>query len=239
MARRFPALTTGLIVAFSVGLTGCTSGGGSSTGAAGTPASQAESADYADLTPEERALRERADALQRTMLEATGLGAAVGVGVGCCSVRSALFGLVAGAAAGAAAGSYVGAVQQEYADEEDRLDRIVADLERTNEEAEAALIAMRQVLEQQRSEIAAIRERVANDAAARDALEAELADLQSNVEQMKRAVDGAEERRDDLGEARGVVAVTAATNELDPRLDALSRRITAMREIADALAREV
>lgn len=239
MACRFPALTVALIVAVPVGLTGCSAGGPSTTGATGSPTSQAASAENGDFTPAERALRSRADALQKTMVEATGLGATVGVGVGCCSLRSAVVGLVTGVAAGAAAGSYVGAVQQEYAGDEERLDRIVADLERTNEEAEAALVAMRMVLDEQRSEIATIRERIANDAAARDTLEAELADLQSNVEQMKRAIDGAEGRRNELGEARGVVAVTAAADELDPRLDALSRRITAMREIADALAEQV
>lgn len=239
MARRFPALTFALVVAVPVGLAGCASGGTSTAGTAGTAASQDASAENSDLTPAERSLRNRADALQKTMVEATALGAGVGVGVGCCSIRRALVGLVAGAAAGAVAGGYVGAVQEEYADEEERLDRIVADLERTNEEAEAALVAMRQVLDEQRSEIAAIRAQVENDAEARDALEAELAELRSNVDQMERAIDGAEGRRNELGEARGVVAVSAAADELDPRLDALSRRITAMREIADALAEEV
>lgn len=197
-------------------------------------------------TPAEIRLADRAEALNKTIYEGAVIGASTGFGIGVGAGRlgggtgrtGGRTGLTIGLPLGAGAGSYVAAIQEEYDDEEERLERIASDLDRTNAEAEQALQAMRQVLEEQRAQIAAIRSAIAANQAAEGALNEELDDLRDNIKQIERAIDGAETRRSDFGDARDLASPANASAEIDPRIEALSRRITAMREIATALAEE-
>lgn len=223
MARRFSTLTF-IPLAF---LAACSSGPGA------PPPDEASAA--------EEQLTSRADALQKTLYEAAAVGGGVGFGIGfgIGGTRGGSTGLSIGLPLGLAAGGYVASIQRDYDDEEEQLEQIAADLDRTNAEAEAALITMRQVLAEQRAQIAALRAGIQDNAILEEALEQELDDIRENVKQMERAIEGAEMRESDFGDARDIVPGPSATEQIDPRVQALSRRIMAMREIADSLSQEI
>ena len=130
MTGRFAALKLATVVSAAL-LAGCVEGGpGAGAGASGPEAE----------------LARQAQAMQRTVLEGAATGALLG-GVGTALFggdrEDVLKGALIGGVAGAAAGTYVGHLQQQYASDEDRLERLRADIERTNAETEAAVRNMR------------------------------------------------------------------------------------------------
>ena len=234
---------TGLLLLGAVAVGGCeqTGQGVAETAPAGATATSGAASGAraaASQTEAERLLAERSAAMQRTMLEASGSGAALGAAAGYAAfgLTGALIGSMIGGAGGAGGGSYVGHLQSEYATEERRLERVATDLDRANADAESVLEAMRAVLAEQQAEIAAIRGRIATDSNARALLTAELEDLQRNVDQMQGAIAGASQRMTDARAARGMLPEGQAVVQVDPRIGELGRRISAMRDIADTLA---
>jgi hypothetical protein len=218
MVRRFSFLK---YCALAAVLAGC-AGTGSPTGPAGSGP--------------EAELARQAQAMQRTVLEATVTGAVLG-GAG-----TALFGgdrddvlrgTLFGAAAGAAAGSYVGYLQRQYAGNEDRLERLRADIERTNAETAAAVRNMRVVLEQNRWQLAAAR---AGDP---EGLPAAEAAAERDLGNMRLVVAGAERRRDEFMSTRSLQLVEGQATGVDAQIEDLSRRIAEMRSITDTLAEEI
>jgi hypothetical protein len=239
MDDRFSARMSCACLMLAIAVAGCEQGSAmqSSSGSAATSASAAYGERAREKTEAELALERRSAAMQRTIIEASGSGAALGgaAGVGF-GLRSALIGAIAGTTAGASAGSYVALLQQEYENDEERLDRMIVDLDQANADAEAVLEAMRAVLAEQTAEIAAIRASIATDANAQAALEVELDSLQENVAEMQAAITGADKRLEDAQLARGILETEQAAPALDPRLGELSRRIAAMRDIATTLS---
>lgn len=234
MDGRLPARIGGALIVVALALSGCEQGAGS--GVSGDVASEASTRSRT-ATEAERLLDQRSAAMQRTVLEASGAGAALGGGSALAwGLGPALIASIAGGAAGASAGTYVGTLQQDYANDEQRLDRMISDLETANADAEALLVAMREVLDEQLAEIASIRASISSDASAEALLKAELDSLQENVQVMESAITGADERLEDVRSARNVLAPDEAGARVDPRLGELSRRISAMREIATTLS---
>jgi gas vesicle protein len=219
---RFPQLTRNLLTGgMCVLLVAC-----------GTPSSNEPG-----ISKAEQELRQQSEAFNRTLLEGALAGAALG------GATAAAFGgdrndigtgIVIGGLTGLAAGSYVAYVQKEYTSKEDRLEQLTEDANRANAEAEATLVTMRQVRDQQLAELAAAR--AANDA---DALRRETEQAKANQIEMERAVSGAEKQYSELSEARGLVPISNTQSEIDPQLNELSQRITAMRQVAETLASEV
>lgn len=236
MDGRFPARIGGALILAALALAGCEQGAGGA-GSSGDPASASVVERSRAPTEAERLLDQRSRAMQRTVLEASGAGAALGgTSALAWGLGPALIASLAGGAAGASAGSYVGTLQQEYADDERRLDRMVDDLETANADAEALITAMRRVLDEQLAEIASIRASIAEDAGAEALLAAELDSLQENVTVMEAAISGADERLEDVRTARNVLAPDQAGARVDQKLGELGRRISAMREIATTLS---
>jgi hypothetical protein len=174
--------------------------------------------------------------MQRTVLEGAATGAVLG-GVG-----TALFGgdgedvvkgALIGGVAGAAAGTYVGYLQQQYASDEDRLERLRADIDRTNAETEAAVRNMRAVLEMNRRQLAAARADPAEDLpAAEQAAERDLAN-------MRLVTAGAERRLKEFQSTRSLELVAGQATGVDSQISELSRRIADMRAITNTMAGEV
>ncbi|MFV0361411.1 hypothetical protein [Tropicimonas sp.] len=212
------------IVCLSAALAACSTSGGQVT--------RANSGDA------EKDLRRMSAALQRTVIEGALAGAVVGPGFYYRrTVRPANVAAAAatGATLGAAAGYYVGWVQQEYATEEDRLERLKTDLDRNSAEIQGTINVMREVLAQQDRELAAIRARAASGAADSGAVAAEVAEAQANLGEMQKAIDGASRRQEEFGAARGLVPAGGGS-AIDPELRQLSNQIAAMRSIATDLA---
>ena len=178
-------------------------------------------------TPEaELALQARA--LQRTVQEAAVAGATAGAGgvyiFGGKGPATAL-GLVGGIPIGIATGTYVGYLQQQYASNEARLERLRADIDQTNSETSATIATMQTVLARQTSALAAAR---AGGPPAGTA-SASLADMGT-------AIDGAEKRRVEFASTRALQLVPGEATGVDPQIAELGQRIADMQTIASQLA---
>src|SRR5690625_583696 len=236
MDGRFSARIGGVLIVAALALAGCEQGAGGMGGSGDMAGASAAERSRAP-TEAERLLDQRSRAMQRTVLEASGAGAALGgTSALAWGLGPALIASLAGGAAGASAGTYVGTLQQDYANDEQRLDRMITDLETANADAEALLVAMRRVLDEQLAEIASIRATISKDVSAEALLKTELDSLQENVQGMEAAISGADERLEDVRAARNVLAPDQAGARVDPRLGERSRRIAAMREIATTLS---
>ena len=180
----------------------------------------------------EAELARQARAMQRTVWEGAATGAVLG-GVGAVifggDSEDVIKGAVAGGVAGAAAGTYVGYLQQQYATNEDRLERLRADIERANADTEATLRTMRAVLDQNRRALAAARADPGRDLpAAQQAAERDLANMQLATAGAGRWLDDFQSTRS-LGLAGGV----------ERQINELSRHISDMRAVTRMMAAEV
>jgi uncharacterized membrane protein len=183
-------------------------------------------------TPEAE-LSRQARALQRTILEGAATGAVAGAG------GAYVFGgrgnlpggILIGIPVGVAAGTYVGYLQQNYATNEARLERLRADIEVTIAETDAALRTMRVIVGQQRRQLAAAGAG-APEPAARATAERSLND-------MALAIDGAANRLDEFNATRALRLVPGQATGVDAQIADLSRRIAEMRGITDTLAGEI
>ena len=103
------------------------------------------------------ALSRQARALQRTILEGAATGAVAGAGGAYVfGGRGGMpTGLLIGIPVGIASGTYVGYLQQNYATNEARLERLRVDIAVTIAETDAALRTMRTIVAEQRVQLAA------------------------------------------------------------------------------------
>ena len=180
----------------------------------------------------EAELARQARAMQRTVWEGAATGAVLG-GVGAVifggDSEDVIKGAVVGGVAGAAAGTYVGYLQQQYATNEDRLERLRADIERANADTEATLRTMRAVLDQNRRALAAARADPEQDLpAAQQAAERDLANMQLATAGAGRWLNHFQSTRS-LGLTEGV----------GRQINELSRHISDMRAVTRMMAAEV
>jgi len=188
-------------------------------------------------TPEaELALQSRA--LQRTIQEAAVSGAMAGAGGAYVfGGRGAMpAGILIGIPVGIASGTYVGFLQQQYATNEARLERMRADIDLTNAETEATIRTMRIVLERQRQALAATR---AQAGAGSPELTRQITTAEASLADMRTAIDGAERRRSEFGSTRALQLVNNELTGVDRQIADLTQRIAEMRSIASALAGDI
>lgn len=235
MVNRFSSkkLTLALLVA-AMPLSGCVI----STSDIGALATRAAPA---GATPAELELRERATAMQRTVVEAIAIGGLAGgvlnltVGRGRGGTAGFARAVGTGALLGGAAGTYVGYLQNQYSSREDRLERVRADLRANNAETEATLSVMRVVLANQTTELNRLRAAVASSSGNAAELARELREARANLAEMDRALKGATARRTELSRSRNLVAGRVADPGTDAEIAALSERISQMRAVAESL----
>ncbi|WP_294225860.1 hypothetical protein [uncultured Shimia sp.] len=173
-------------------------------------------------TDSEKQLRESREALQRTVGEGALLGAAAGFAIGTAidgsegGFRGAQIGLLAGVTAG----SYVKSKQQKFSEQERLLTEVISDLQRTNARMEDSLRAMRAALKekQSRPQPDATRDaRVSSEAAA--------------------TLKVGENYNDLFSETRSILSSQGyQTASMDRDMATLSKRISEMRSVAEALA---
>lgn len=191
-------------------------------------------------TPEERALRQKAEALQLTVGEGATAGYTIGALLGGLTggMQGAFTGARLGRFIGAASGAYVRQLQAGFAEREAQLDQLAEDLEANNRDLESTIQSMRAVLAQQRARLASARA-TGNPEVIRRAQEI----AAGNLAVMNRAVEAAESRKNVFGEARTLLAVSAdtapAAQPVNERYGALAARIASMRSIADTLVEEI
>lgn len=222
-------LTT-ILIAATMGLSACEP--------AASPDSQASSAaaSQAGNTPAEIALRQQAKAMQRSVVEGAVAGAALSF---LFADRDSPTSLATGIAAGAAAGGYVGQIQKRHATQEARLEAVKSDLDESAQEMLTTINVMREVLNQQRSELATIRANAAAGAASSGQVNAEVQQARANIAVMQSAINGAQNREKELGSARGLRLSGPGQATVNAELASLSRQVAEMRAIASELSTEI
>jgi len=234
MAYRFPARKLIVICcAATLGLSACAAPQGSST----TESSM--------LTPAEITLRERSAAMQKTIVEAVALGGVAGLAARLLlqnannnRVTNLGFGgfFTIGAAAGAVAGTYVAHLQNNFANQEQRISAMRADLAANLSETEATLQVMRVVLSNQQQELRRLQAAVNAGTADSASLAREIAESQANLTQMDAAASGAVGRFNEFSDARNQVGSGTGLSAVDQDLARLSNQISQMRGVAENLA---
>lgn len=235
MARGFNYARIAAVVSIvSIALAACD--GGSTTERAVTSVAQGESA-------EEVELRRAAKAMQRTVLEGAAAG---GVGGGLLGLTfgddsdDVGSGVSIGIGAGAAAGTYVAFVQRKYVRRARRLKQVQDDLDRNAQEMQATLAAMNAALRVQQQELTAVRLQAAQGSATPEDLARETAEAQSNLSQMRLAIDGATKRQEEFIAARSLTKRRSQdVAPIDPELQAMANRIAEMKAVANDLSQEL
>ncbi len=165
------------------------------SGVAGGSSTQATT--EADLTPAERRMREQSKAFQKTVWEGVLIGAAAGSlwGViqgdkGSDVLKKALI----GGAVGGLAGAYIGHKQKQYANKEDVLDSMTADVRKSNQETTELIASVREVIAEDKRRLADVQKRYKQG----QATEAEVAStrkrISSNQAVVAQASKGAREK---------------------------------------------
>ena len=142
------------------------------------------------LSPEELAMRAQARKFDRTVWEGTLVGAVAGTAIGALAggdTKGAFEGAMVGATVGAIAGAYVAGMQQRYANQEDQLNAMIADVKTSNRESEALIARVRAVIAEDRRQLAAVQARVARG----EATKADLLQQQGRVLANRRVVETA------------------------------------------------
>lgn len=194
------------------------------------------------LTPEERRLRQQSQAFQKTVWQ----GALIGAGAGALwgliqgdDTRGVLTKAAIGGAVGGLAGLYVAEKQKEFANEEDQLDSMIADVRKSNAETEALIASARQVLAEDRRRLAAVERRYRAGQATQAEIaqtrrriadnQAVIAQASSGAREQYRMFDGAERefRQQNPG---------TDTGALQRELETYNQQIETLDGLADSVA---
>ncbi len=190
-----------------VGLAGCVTPGDTLSGMSmpgvpsltgGTPAATEPSAvATTDLSPAERRMREQSRAFQKTVWEGVLIGAGAGALWGVIEgddAKDLLKKALIGGAVGGLAGAYIGHKQRQYSDEEDQLNSMIADVRESNQQTEALIASVQQVIEEDKRRLATVEKRYK----AGEATQAELASTRARISENRavvaQATQGAREK---------------------------------------------
>jgi hypothetical protein len=233
MDRRFAAARIagrGVVLAAIFAVAACSTGPASEAGSDVPDAAAIAAAG----SPEER-LSLQSRAMQRTVLEGAMIGAGLGAAGNTAYARPIPFGVVIGASVGASYGSYLAFLQARYANNEARLEKMTADAAATNAETAAAIETMRVVLDRQSRDLAALRAGSPDS----PALQAAVTEAEASLNDMRVAINGAENRRGELAVTKASLEPAPEMAAVDSQIADLGTRIAEMRAIADTLAAEL
>ena len=194
----------------------------------------------AERTPAQQEFSQRAEPFNRTVWE----GALIGAGAGAliCSffgdadnrVRDALLCGAGGVFVGGLAAVYVAHKQSEYANREDVLDSMIADVRQKNDESEQLIEAMQAVVDEDRRKLAALRAQLDAGEITQVGYEVEIAHIGGDLTEMRNAVNGADELLVTFKQARDTYQEQNAdvdTAALNDEIATLQGRIATMNDI--------
>lgn len=187
-------------LALALSTSGCATAPDEATATLANDASDSaptQTAGGAPLTPVEQRMRAQSQAFDKTVWE----GALIGGG-STSLLMAFLTGqeLVmlaggAGAAAGGLAGSYVANKQKHYANKEDVLNAMIADVRQSNADSRALIASVRAVIDEDKRRLAAVQQQVRSGQATQAALEAERRRINENKAVITQASRGASEKQ--------------------------------------------
>ncbi len=123
---------------------------------------QTQTAADASLTPAEQRMRQQSKAFQKTVWEGVLIGAGAGTLWGVIQGdkgKDVLLKAAIGGAVGGLAGAYIASKQKQFSSKEDQLDAMIADVRRANQETEALIASVRQVIAADKQRLAAVEQR--------------------------------------------------------------------------------
>lgn len=174
-------------------------------------------------------------------------GAAIGAGTGAAANsknrgEGALIGMAIGAAIGAlgggAAGTYYAKKKQDYANKEQRLDAIIADLDRQNAELEQLVQSAQSVIEADTRKIDEVSADLAAKRISKKQAEQRLDAVDDNSKFLKQQIDSLKEARDewiDVAEKARADTNSPKLQKLDEQIGRLQQQITELEGELDAL----
>lgn len=203
------------------------------------------------LTPEEQRMRAQAADFNRTIAEGVVFGALLGAMAGAATgaaVKSknrgegaaigAAIGALAGGVLGGAAGSYYADKKQQYANEEQRLNSIIADLRQQNTELAKLVDSTRIVVAADQQRLNQIDQDLASKRISRQQAQRQLAAVDENIRFLQQTVSTLRERRADWqAVADNARADTASgrVQQMDQEIDRLEQQIRLMESELNAL----
>jgi hypothetical protein len=191
------------------------------------------------LTPAEMRMRQQASDFDRTLAEGVAVGAlsgaAAGAGIGAlaggdnrgtAALIGAGIGAVLGGLAGYGAGSYYAKKKGQYADQEQRLDSMIADARADNQKAEVLLRDTQTIAASDKQKLDQIKRDLAAKRISQEQARKELAAIDSNRQALETSIANLTKRREEWRQA----AQEARSDANNPRLTQLDYEIQEMNE---------
>ncbi|MCB2100624.1 MAG: hypothetical protein KDE22_07125 [Rhodobacterales bacterium] len=215
-------------LALSMVLSACqTTGGGAGPGGQPDP-----------MTAQEASLREQNDAFNRTVAEGAMMGALAGALIGgliAGNARGAAIGAGVGALAGGASGYYVAQQQRNYANEESRIDAMVADVRADNERTAQYLSTAQQVIANDRRKLAELNRQYAAKTISLQEGQAKLSRVKDNQKVMRETLTGLRKKRDEYVYAANQSRNKTNTRQMDREIALMEHNISTLESELSAL----
>lgn len=194
------------------------------------------------LTSAERRMRDQSRAFQRTVWEGVLIGASAGTIWGLIErddAKDVLTKALIGGAVGGLTGAYIAHLQKQYSTKEDQLDAMIADVRRSNQETEALITSVQQVIAEDRRRLTSVQKRYQTG----EATEAELASTRRRIEDNQAVVhQAAKGAREQYGMFQGAEREfreqnpDTDTGNLRRELDAYNQQIDTLDGLADSIS---
>lgn len=188
--------------------------------------------DQSTLSPAEKRLREQADTFNQTVVEGAVAGCAVGLLVGLLAAgngsrgQGAAIGCAAGAAMGGATGYYIADKQEQYANEEARLDSMTDDVRKDNQRLADMIATSRQVIAEDSKTLEGLNQKVASGKMSKEKARQELARIDENTQYMQKTLAKLKEKHEEYVQARAQTEGSAKrTQAMDGEIAKLEKQI--------------
>lgn len=182
-----------------------------------------------DLTPEQRRIRAQRAERDRTVGGGAIAGAVVGGLIGLAvggnnRGTAAAIGAAAGAAVGGATGYYVARRKEQYANENQRLGVMTADVQAENQQMAQYVADSRAVVAQDKADLARLRGEYANRRASRADLDRRIAIAEQDAQAIQQRINTARRQQQEFIQARQQ-AQGPAGGQMDAEIARLSQQI--------------
>lgn len=187
-------------------------------------------------------MRDQSRAFQRTVWEGVLIGASAGTIWGLIErddAKDVLTKALIGGAVGGLTGAYIAHLQKQYSTKEDQLDAMIADVRRSNQETEALITSVQQVIAEDRRRLTSVQKRYQTG----EATEAELASTRRRIEDNQAVVhQAAKGAREQYGMFQGAEREfreqnpDTDTGNLRRELDAYNQQIDTLDGLADSIS---
>lgn len=187
--------------------------------------------DQSTLSPAEKRLREQADTFNQTVVEGAVAGCVAGLLVGLLAGgnnrgQGAAIGCAAGAAVGGATGYYIADKQEQYANEEARLDSMTDDVRKDNQRLADMIATSRQVIAEDSKTLDGLNQKIASGQMSKEKAKQELARIDENTQYMQKTLAKLKEKHDEYVQARAQTQGSAQRAQaMDKEIGTLEKQI--------------